>query len=55
MIETSQVDLGGNFDIAVFHCDFDLVVPGYSVQVVSTAGNFVFFVKGNLATDSWRN
>jgi hypothetical protein len=48
MIETSNIDLSGNFDIAVFHCDFELVVPGYSPNVVSTAGNFVFFVKDNL-------
>jgi hypothetical protein len=48
MIETSNVDLGGNFDIAILHWDCELVVPDYSVHVLSTAGNFVFLVKGNL-------
>jgi hypothetical protein len=48
MIETFNVDLSGNFDIAILHWDCELVVPGYSVHVISTAGNFVFLVKGNL-------
>jgi hypothetical protein len=48
MIETSQVDLAGNFDIAILHWDCALVIPGYSAHVVPTAGDSVLLVKGNL-------
>jgi hypothetical protein len=50
MIETSNVDLIGDFDIAILRCDSEQVVPGYSVSAVSPDGDFVLLGKDNLPT-----